>query len=193
MIRRTLIRFFLALLILPASLPAFAAWDLAQLMDLLAQTKSGRARFVETRHLAVLDKPLVASGEMSFVAPDRLEKRTDKPRAESVRLDKDRLTVERGKQQTSVDIANQPLAQAFVASVRAALTGDRATLEKHYGLHLAGEREQWTLTLLPNEQAVAALVQRITIKGQRNRILSIDTLQADGDRSLLTLQPLAEK
>lgn len=193
MIRRTLIRFFLALLVLPASLPAFAAWDLAQLMDLLAQTKSGRARFVETRHLAVLDKPLVASGEMSFVAPDRLEKRTDKPRAESVRLDKDRLTVERGKQQTSVDIANQPLAQAFVASVRAALTGDRATLEKHYGLHLAGEREQWTLTLLPNEQAVAALVQRITIKGQRNRILSIDTLQADGDRSLLTLQPLADK
>lgn len=193
MIRRTLIRFFLALLVLPASLPVFAAWDLAQLMDMLAQTKSGRARFVETRHLAVLDKPLVASGEMSFVAPDRLEKRTDKPRAESVRLDKDRLTVERGKQQTSVDIANQPLAQAFVASVRAALTGDRATLEKHYGLHLAGEREQWTLTLLPNEQAVAALVQRITIKGQRNRILSIDTLQADGDRSLLTLQPLAEK
>ncbi|HOL64688.1 MAG TPA: outer membrane lipoprotein carrier protein LolA [Accumulibacter sp.] len=193
MIRRTLTRFFLALLVLPASLPAFAAWDLTQLMDTLAQTRSGRARFVETRYLAVLDKPLVASGEMSFVAPDRLEKRTEKPRAESVRLEKDRLTVERGKQQTSVDIASQPLAQAFVASVRAALTGDRATLEKHYGLHLAGEREQWALTLLPNEQAVAALVQRITIKGQRNRILSIDTLQADGDRSLLTLQPLAEK
>ncbi len=45
MIRRTLIRFFLALLVLPASLPAFAAWDLAQLMDTLAQTRSGRARF----------------------------------------------------------------------------------------------------------------------------------------------------
>ncbi|HQO29983.1 MAG TPA: outer membrane lipoprotein carrier protein LolA, partial [Accumulibacter sp.] len=156
MIRRTLTRFFLALLVLPASLPAFAAWDLTQLMDTLAQTRSGRARFVETRYLAVLDKPLVASGEMSFVAPDRLEKRTEKPRAESVRLEKDRLTVERGQQRTSVDIASQPLAQVLVASVRAALTGDRATLEKHYGLHLAGEREQWALTLQPNEQAVAA-------------------------------------
>ncbi|MBL8396852.1 MAG: outer membrane lipoprotein carrier protein LolA [Candidatus Accumulibacter sp.] len=175
------------------SLPVLAAWDVSQLMDTLARTRSGRARFVETRYLAVLDKPLVASGEMSFVAPDRLEKRTLSPRPETLRLDKDRLTIERGDRQSTIDLAGQPLAQAFVASARAALTGDRTTLEKHYGLHLAGDREQWTLTLLPSDQAIANLVQRIIIKGQRNRVLSIDYLQADGDRSLLAIQPLPDK
>jgi len=38
------------------SAPAFAAWDLQQLMDSLARNKSGRATFVETKHISMLDR-----------------------------------------------------------------------------------------------------------------------------------------
>ena len=45
---------------LACSLPALAAYDIGQLMNDLARNKGGRAKFVEKKFLAVLDKPLVA-------------------------------------------------------------------------------------------------------------------------------------
>ncbi|WP_300452450.1 LolA-related protein [Accumulibacter sp.] len=186
-------RLFAGLLITVSTIPALAAWDLSQLMDELAQTRGGRARYVETRYLALLDRPLVSRGELSFTAPERLEKRTLSPRPELLLLDKDRLTIERGQQKLSIDLASQPEAQAFVDSIRAALNGDRAALERNYTLYLAGNRENWTLTLLPSSQAIATVVQRIRIGGQRNRIRSIEYLQTDGDRALMSIEPLTPK
>lgn len=186
-------RWICAILLAGAALPGLAAWDLAQLMDELARVKGGRARFVETKYIALLDKPIVATGEMSFRAPDRLEKRTLTPRPETLLLERDRLSIERDKQKLSINLASQPEALAFVDSMRAALSGNRQALEKHYALHLAGRRENWTLTLLPSDPALAAIVQRIRIGGQENRIRSIETLQADGDRAVLSLEQLAEQ
>ena len=179
-------------LLLALSLPALAAWDLAQLMDELARTRSGRARFVETKYLALLDRPLVARGEMRFTTPDRLEKRTLTPRPETLLLDGDRLSIERGQQKLVIDLASQPEALAFIDSIRGALTGNRQALERHYALHLAGHRDHWTLTLLPSDPAIAAIVHRITLTGQANRIRSIEYLQADGDRAVLRIEPLPE-
>ena len=56
------------LLMAALSLPALADFDLAQLMSELAKHKGGKARFVETRHISLLDKPVVSSGEMSYTA-----------------------------------------------------------------------------------------------------------------------------
>lgn len=184
----------LAALLLTALTPPVlaAAWDLAQLMDELARTRGGKARFVETKYLALLDRPLVASGEMRFTTPDRLEKRQLTPRPETLLLDKDRLTIERGQQKLSIDLTAQPEARAFVDSIRGALTGNRQALERNYALHLAGNRERWTLTLLPSDQAIAAIVQKISIAGQRNRIHSIEYLQADGDRAVISIEHLPE-
>src|SRR3954470_17403643 len=69
-------------------------WDLDQLMQSLSATKSGHARFIEKKSIAILDKPVESSGELFYTAPDRLEKRTLKPKAESMVLDKDKLIVE---------------------------------------------------------------------------------------------------
>ncbi|MEF8720305.1 MAG: LolA-related protein [Candidatus Accumulibacter necessarius] len=181
------------LLLIALSIPALAAWGLPQLMDDLSRTRGGRARFVEIKYIALLDRPVVASGEISFTTPDRLEKRTLTPRPEVLLLDKDRLTLERGQQKLSIDLASRPEAMAFVDSIRGALTGNRQALERNYALHLAGSRDQWTLTLLPSEQVIAGIVQKITITGQRNRICSIEYLQADGDRAVMSIEPLPDK
>ena len=41
------------------------AYDIGQLMAELATHKGGRALFVEKRYIAVLEKPVMASGEMA--------------------------------------------------------------------------------------------------------------------------------
>src|SRR5512147_703457 len=92
---------------------AHAAFNVDQLMSGLAQHKGGRAKFVEKRYLAVLDRPLVATGEMTYTPPDRLEKRTLTPRPETLVLDKDLVSIERDRRKRSINLANRPEALAF--------------------------------------------------------------------------------
>lgn len=179
-----------ALLLLVTTGSAIAAFDVGQLMDDLSRHKGGRAKFVETKYLALLDKPVIATGEMTYVAPDRLEKRTLTPKPETMLLDKDMLSIERDKRKLSINLANQPEALAFVDSIRGTLSGNRAALEKNYALHLSGTSDKWVLTLLPSDQKIATLVLRITVSGTKNQIRTIEYLQADGDRSVLAIEPI---
>ena len=79
MIRRLLT----GLVLLGFTALAHAALDLDQLMAELARNPGGQAKFVEKRHLALLDKPVIATGEMRYTPPDRLEKRTLTPQVET--------------------------------------------------------------------------------------------------------------
>lgn len=171
---------------------AQAAFDIDSLMRSLSQYPGGRARFTETRHLAVLDKPVVSSGEMTYTAPDRLEKRTLQPKPESMLLDKDTLSLERGSRKLTIHLGSRPEALAFVDSIRSTLSGNRAALEKNYQLKLSGTEQHWVLTLVPSEQKIAALLQRITVGGSRERVRSIEYLQADGDRTELAIEAMEQ-
>jgi outer membrane lipoprotein-sorting protein len=186
-------RLFAGLLLALLALPAFAAFDVGQLMDDLARHKGGRAKFVEKKYISLLDKPVVSTGEMTYVAPDRLEKRTLTPKPEILLLDKEMLSIERDKQKLTINLGNQPEALAFIDSIRGTLTGNRAALERNYLLHLAGNADKWVLTLLPSEPKIAALVLKITVSGSRNQIRSIEYLQADGDRSVMSIEPIEVK
>lgn len=182
-----------SLLLAMFALPALAAFDVGQLMDDLARHKGGRAKFVEKKYISLLDKPVVSTGEMSFTPPDQLEKRTLTPKVETMRLDKDMLSIEREKQKLSIRLSSQPEAQAFIDSIRGTLTGNRAALEKNYLLSLSGTTDKWVLTLLPSDQKISALVLRITVSGSKNQIRTIEYLQADGDRSVMSIEPLETK
>ena len=64
-------------------------------MGLLAQRKHGHVTFVEQHFLAMLDRPLESSGELLYDAPDRLEKRTLRPKPETLLLEQGVLSAHR--------------------------------------------------------------------------------------------------
>lgn len=165
-------------------------WDIDRLMQSLASNRSGSASFVEKKSIAMLDKPVESSGELFYTAPDRLEKRTLKPKPESMLLDKDKLIVEqRGKKHT-LSLANYPEIAAFIDSIRGTLAGDRKALERSYKLSLDGDDQNWNLSLLPIEDKMKKVVAKINIAGVGNILHSIEIKQADGDRSLMMITPL---
>jgi hypothetical protein len=182
---------FAALLAAALAAQAAPAWTLERLLAGFAQKGSARASFIEEKKVRVLDRPLVSSGELRFEAPDILEKRTLRPRPELLRLEGDRLTLERGDRKLSLDLRSTPEAAAFIDSIRGTLAGDRKALERVYRLRLEGSARSWALTLTPLEPALAAWVQRIRIAGQRADVSVIEILQTNGDSTLMSVQPLA--
>ncbi|MCK9259103.1 MAG: LolA-related protein [Azoarcus sp.] len=167
-----------------------AGWDVAALMKTLAGNGGGKVRFVETRHLAILDQPLSTTGELVYRAPARLERHTETPVRESMVLDGDTLTLTREGKTHSLRLRDYPEVAALIESIRATLAGDRKTLERSYALSLSGTAEQWSLDLLPSDPAVAKVVLRISIGGSRGEVRTVDILQADGDRSEMRIEPV---
>lgn len=185
MIRRGL----LALLLLGRSAAAHAAFGIDALMRILAAQPGGTVRFVETRTVALLDRPLRLSGVLVYQPPDRLEKRTLEPYRETLVLERDELTIEGNARFLRLNVASRPEALAFVESVRSTLAGNRAALERHFRLALSGTRADWVLALTPRAPAVQALVTRITVAGRDGQVRRIAYWQPDGDRTELAIEP----
>jgi hypothetical protein len=180
----------LALVLVPVISHA-AEWDIDQLMRGLAQIHSDHSSFVEKKSIAMLDKPVESSGELFYTAPDHLEKRTIKPKLESMILDHGTLVIERGRQKHGLQLQDYPELAAFIDTIRGTLAGDRKALERNYRLSLDGTVEHWTLQLLPADEKMQAVVKRIRIAGVRDAVRSIEITQADGDSSLMLIEKLA--
>jgi outer membrane lipoprotein-sorting protein len=166
-----------------------ADWGVQQLMQELSQVKSTRARFVERKDIAILSAPLESSGTLLYTAPDRLEKHTLAPRAESLILDRDRLTLESKarNQRRTFALREYPEIGAFVESIRSTLAGDLATLSRYYQVALDGARDRWRLTLKPTEPAMQRVVSEVRFEGSGSSIGSIEITETNGDRSVMTI------
>ena len=167
-----------------------AVWGLDQLMSELAQTRYSHARFTEKKSIAILDQPVESSGELFYSAPDRLEKRTLKPRYETMLVEGSVLTIERGRKRHRLQLQDYPELAAFIDSIRGTLAGDRRALERNYRLSLNGSAAQWSLQLLPLQPKMLAVVQQIRVKGMRDQVRSIEILQTDGDSALMLIDKL---
>ena len=175
-----------------SSLPAVAAgFDLATLLALLAQNGNAQATFDERKFIRQLDTPVDSSGELAFSAPATLVMRTLKPRQESMRLDGQTITLERGRQQRTLQLAEHPEIAIYVEPMRAALAGDRVALERYYDPALSGDAAQWTLRLTPraDAQAAAATVAAIVLSGRQGQVRQVEVRLADGDYSVMNIEP----
>jgi hypothetical protein len=172
-----------------AAAAAADAPSLDELLQLLAARQHGHVAFTEVQQLAVLERPLESSGELTYEAPDRLVKRTLKPKAETLTLDHGVLSAQRGHRTYVLEPRAYPQVVPFVESIRATLAGDRATLERLFNVGFEGTLAAWTLQLVPRDAALSAAVQFIRISGEHAAIHSVEIRQRDGDRSLLTLGP----
>jgi outer membrane lipoprotein-sorting protein len=163
--------------------------ELERLMADIARTGSGTVRFTETKHVALLKQPIESSGTLTYAAPSRLEKYTRVPREERLIVDGETLVIEHPakNERLTLRLANYPAIRAFVESIRGTLAGDLAALRRYYRIEVEGTMAQWRLHLLPSEQDMAELVQKIEISGSGARIARIEILEASGDRSVMKI------
>jgi outer membrane lipoprotein-sorting protein len=179
--------FFLCLL----ACPAFADEAfLPQLMQQLASVKSASAHFTERKYMAVLDQPLDSAGTLNYQAPDRVEKITENPAPERFIVAGNAVTIEQGGETHQLDLGDYPDIQAFVESIRAPLAGDLPVLERFYTVEATGDLKHWQLTLTPIPGKAKALVNSIILTGHKSEIETIETVENDGDRSVLTISDL---
>jgi len=173
----------------PPSAPS--TWTLDRLMSTLAQNHAGHATFVETKYLSIASEPVESSGELVFVAPDHLEKRTVSPKPEDLVVDGDHVTIARNGHRYTIALAQYPEVAGFIESIRATLAGNRYALEQLYHVAIAGHGDDWTMTLTPLDSRMLKVISTITLDGTRDRLNTVTIRQADGDHSVMRLQDVS--
>ena len=172
-----------------ASGPAAGGTDaLDEVMHSLALRRHGQVSFVEQQFLSMLKRPVESYGELTYDAPNRLEKRTIEPRPETLLVDGEVVTVQRGRRSHVLDLKAYPQLLPFIESIRATLAGDRAALERLFRVEFTGSEMRWTLALTPRDAQLAKTVAEIRIDGSRDELSRVEIRQPDGDRSLMTLR-----
>lgn len=163
-------------------------WSLQVLMARLAEVEQSRVRYEEVRQISLLGVPLRSSGELWFRAPDYLKKSVYEGGQGSYEIEGERLRIEERGAVREMAIDAHPVLQAFVASFRATLAGDLATLQRYYHLSLEGGPSAWTLKLLPRSAEMASVIREITIRGSGKQLQEVFTLEPGGDSSLMTIR-----
>jgi hypothetical protein len=171
------------------AVPAWAAFDLPELMTLLARQKSGEARFTEQRFVHGLEGPLDASGTLNFDAPDKLVRRTLSPRVETMAVEGNTLTLSRGGRTRTLALDSMPELQGLVEAMRGTLTGDGATLQRYFRSTVTGSAGKWTLDLVPLDSRLAAQVRSMRISGRASDVLGLEMEFIGGDRSVMNITP----
>ncbi len=155
----------------------------------LAQAPERHARFVEEKSFAALDTTLPSTGTLAYRRPSHLEKTTVTPQPESLVVDGDRLVIQSGETPpTVIELDAQPQIRALVDTIRGALSGDLAALQRSYRIDSDGTLQDWRLVLHPTDPAVARLVREVRIDGG-NDVRSIESVQPNGDTDKLTITP----
>jgi Outer membrane lipoprotein carrier protein LolA-like len=154
----------------------------------MAARRHGEVDFIEQHFLAVLKRPVESSGIMIYDAPGRLEKRTKEPRAETLLLEGDVLSVQRAGQTRVLDLKAYPAILPLVESMRATLAGDSGALERAFTVEYTGSLSHWMLTLSPRDTQVARKISKVRIEGVRDNLVKVEIVQTDGDRSVMTLR-----
>jgi outer membrane lipoprotein-sorting protein len=165
------------------------ALSIGELMQMLASVESTSARFVETRHSALLKAPLVLHGTLAYRRPDRVEKHVLKPYDERVTVEGGRLTFENRTQnrRKTMSVSGAPGLAALIESIRATRAGDLPALQRYYALQIDGSRERWTLTLKPLDAQLADYVVSLELSGSGPGIAKVTIEEASGDRSVMEI------
>ena len=165
-----------------------ASLDVQQLMADLATVKSAVVTFTETKTLAVLKEPLTLTGQLSYKAPNYLQKKVLSPTPSTYTVTGSQVDVtEYNQPPKSFSLDDSSLLEALIVSMRATLAGDLARLKLYYDVSLSGSMANWRLELIPSDHDVEVYIRQILIRGSHTHLQSIETIESNDNRTVMLI------
>jgi len=98
-----------------------------------------------------------------------------------------------GQRSRTMQLDASPEAAVIVEAIRGTLTGNRATLERLFETTVSGDAHAWTLKLVPRDLRLRGQVSAVQVSGREGAAREVQVQLADGDRSVMTIEPVAAR
>ena len=145
-------------------------------------TRSLSAKIVQTKHLSLLDEPLINRGRFAFRAPDQVLWQLDDP-ALTVRVDSAGIHVP-GRPDVEKEVAALGPLSRVMREFSGLFTGDVAAMGKAFGIRAHGTEDTIVIEMVPQEETWRRMFQKIelTFAAPSYTIRSIRLEESLGDR-----------
>ncbi|MDO7897903.1 outer membrane lipoprotein carrier protein LolA [Pseudomonas citrulli] len=165
--------------------PLAQAFDLQQLSEQLARPEVIHGQFIQEKHLRALPQPLVSKGRFVLAKNHGLLWLLQTPLQQDYRITAQGIARRDGNawQMLPNKSAGAEQNRLFLA----VLQGDSSGLLRDFELSLAGEPQQWKLTLTPRSVLLKQVFNQINIDGGE-LVQRIELLETQGDRTVLRMQ-----
>ena len=184
-------RSLIAALLVAACASAASAQDMAwpPLVPVRATDAPVARAFQEERHISFLNAPVRLTGILTVDAAGRLTKEVTAPTAERMVVDDRQIVVERppGTIVARLSLRSDPVASTMILAIRAVLAADQRTMRAAFLLTVGGTERDWSMLLVPTDETVRDAVASITVRGAGAALRSLELVEANGDRTVLTL------
>lgn len=161
-----------------------ACEDRADLVASFAAVQTVHARYTETKHIALMSEPLVSSGTVVLIKPDRLRMDMVEPVRQSVVVDGAKIRVVHHDLDTEqrVDLGPNADARAIVRSILLAMSGQVDLLGEEYGCTLdEAASGQVQLDLTPLRSPMRSMIRSLQVVLGPDRTLRQVTIREQGD------------
>lgn len=151
------------------------------LMRTMADTPGVVAEFAESKHISLLEEPLLAKGSLYFIPPDRMARYTTEPGKSVLIIDGDRLAFEDEAGGDRIDLGANAVARVFVENFIVLFNGDLAELRRRYDATFTVDGERWALTLVPRREPIAKMIESIVLSGDGDGMKQMILREPGGD------------
>src|SRR6185369_9494720 len=111
-------------------------------------TQTLRARFTQTKHLALLDEPLVSTGRFAFKRPDRMRLEIESPRPATIVINGRQVSIPGLSEGDQKQLAMTPMTAMFT-ELGAMFGGSAAALQHHFQVSAKPVDGAIEVTLVP--------------------------------------------
>jgi outer membrane lipoprotein-sorting protein len=126
-------------------------------------TRSVSARFTQTKHLSLLDEPLVSTGRFFFEQPDRVRLEIETPRAATIVVNGRDISIPGLTERDKEQLAMTPMASMF-SELGGMFGGSAENLRRNFAVAAAPEDGAIALTLTPTVPAWQRLFRTIQLR-----------------------------
>lgn len=162
--------------------------DLEYLKQQLAGKHALTANFEQTRHLKLLSKPLRSSGQFVYHDASGICWDIKTPYPVKIIINDESLVQKDAAMGEQAYALNQnPLFGTISGLFSAVFQGDFSTVEKHFQMSLTGERENWSIHLIPSNTLIQKVYAAIDITGG-DWIQKVTLLDPKGDQTDIQFQ-----
>ena len=134
--------------------------------------------FVELRKNALLEQPMVLSGEIDFSVPGSLSKHITSPFEERVTISSAAVEIERNGETRRLPLKRKKGLVEFYTGLNALLNRDVVTLMALFDVESLSTGDTWSIVLIPTNTSLEKSLERMIITGKKTRVTVVRTVQS---------------
>ena len=161
-----------------------ASTPLADVLKLFSQQEKSIADFKEEKFTSFLKEPIVSSGQLEFIAPDKLAKFIIEPEKISNEIEGTELEIKNSHETHTINLNDHPEFSAILMSIMNVLSGNHDALKNDFNISFKGTISSWQLVLIPRDSFVHGYIDSIKMQGNKNTLNKIIVTEANKDYSI---------